>query len=235
MNDFKKLGVIGHPISHSKSPIIHQYWIEKHGLQGSYEILDIPPKDLPRALPELIDQGYSGFNLTVPHKQLALGICDEIDDIARGVGAVNTITVANNKMIGTNTDVFGFIENIAQCQPGFDFTGGPAIILGAGGAARAAVYGLLARGASEIIVLNRTREKAENLASMNNDKVKVMDWSARNDALHSATLLVNTTTLGMSGQLDLDIDLDALPTTALVNDIVYAPLQPPLCNVAACT
>ena len=139
----KKLGVIGHPISHSKSPLIHQYWMARYGCAGSYEALDIAPQDFYSRLRELIDDGYEGFNLTLPHKVLALDLCDEIDDVARAVGAVNTLVIDDGLVRGTNTDVFGFIENLKQQALGFDFGAGPLVVLGAGGAARACVYGLL--------------------------------------------------------------------------------------------
>lgn len=220
-----KLGVIGHPIGHSKSPLIHNHWIEQYGLSGSYEAIDIPPADLATELPRLVEQGYTGFNLTIPHKELALNLCDEIDNMARAIGAVNTIAVRGGRVIGINTDAFGFIENIKQNAPDFDFTRGKAVVLGAGGAAKAAIYGLLQRGADDIVVLNRTKEKAEALTKMNPARITALDWGRRNDALAEANLLVNTTSLGMAGQPVLDINLFALPQTALVNDIVYSPLM----------
>jgi shikimate dehydrogenase len=226
MSDFIKTGVIGHPIAHSKSPLIHNYWIAEHGLNGGYEAIDIPPEDLPEALPRLLrDEGYKGFNLTLPHKEIALGICDEIDDLARAVGAVNTVWIdESGKICGTNTDVFGFIENLGPVPLG------PAVILGAGGAAKAILHGLLQAGISEIRVTNRTRDKAEALAV--NGRVKVFDWDARHDALDRAALLVNTTSLGMYGKPPLEIDLGALPSSAVVNDIIYAPLMTDLLRAA---
>jgi shikimate dehydrogenase len=228
-----KLGVIGYPVKHSKSPLIHKYWIEKYGLSGVYDRLEIPPQDLAAQLPALIAQGYRGFNLTVPHKELVVDLCDHVDDLARAIGAVNTIRVDEGGAVhGTNTDMFGFIENLKQSAPDFDFTAAPAVILGAGGAARAAVHGLLREGVPEIILLNRTRENAEKLAQVNPDIIVAEDWEARHEMLAGAGLLVNTTTLGMEGQPELDIDLSALPAGAVVNDIVYTPLYTPLLQEA---
>lgn len=223
----KKLGVIGHPISHSKSPLIHNYWIEQHGLEGKYEALDIEPDNLEKEIRRLVDEGYEGFNLTIPHKELALDFCDEIDDLAKTIGAVNTITVLDGKLHGTNTDVFGFIQNIKENARNFSFTRKPAVILGSGGAAKGCIYGLLQEDVREIRLLNRTREKAEELAKLD-PRIKVMDWEDREDALVESGLLVNTTSLGMDGQPDLELDLFALPQDTLVNDIVYVPLYTPL-------
>lgn len=226
-----KTAVIGHPISHSKSPLIHNHWIKQYGLSGTYEALDIRPEDLSVRLPELLREGgYTGFNLTLPHKELALDICDDVDDLAKAVGAVNTVALKGSRIIGTNTDVFGFIENIKQSAPAFNFTSGPAVILGAGGAAKAILHGLLQSGVPDIKITNRTRSKAEALAT--DPRVTAIDWNNRSIALEGANLLVNTTALGMSGQPPLDIDLTALPTTALVTDIVYAPLMTDLLTAA---
>lgn len=226
---FLKTGVIGHPVGHSLSPKIHNHWIKKYGLAGRYDALDIPPDELAARLPELLAQGYGGFNFTLPHKELVLPFCDHVDDAALAIGAVNTIFLRDGKMHGTNTDMFGFVENIKAQHSGFDFAAGPSVVLGAGGAARAIVHGLQQEGAPEILLLNRTRSKAEALAC---DGVVVRDWQERNAALEGAHLLVNTTALGMTGQPPLDIDLAALPKTALVADIVYAPLYSDLLQQA---
>ncbi|MEM7618104.1 MAG: shikimate dehydrogenase [Pseudomonadota bacterium] len=223
-----KLGVIGHPIGHSKSPAIHDYWIEKYGLNATYEALDVRPDNLQTKLRRMIDQGYSGFNLTIPHKELVLELCDQVDDIAKVIGAVNTIYLKDNKIYGTNTDAFGFIENIKQNAPDFDFKAGKAVVLGAGGAAKAIVHGLLRELTPEIYVLNRTRAKAENLTNIHSECVIAQDWDERSEALDGTNLLINTTSLGMRGQQPLDIDLSLLPEAALVTDIVYAPLITPL-------
>lgn len=227
MSEFVKAAVIGHPIKHSKSPLIHNYWIEKYGLQGSYEAIDIAPDNLGEGLKRLIAEGYSGFNLTVPHKELVLSVCDELDVSAQEIGAANTIAVKDVIVKGFNTDGFGFIQNIKAAEPEFDFTAGPAVVLGAGGAARAVVFALIDAGAPDVIVLNRTKDKAQKLVDELGAS-KAGDWENRNDALVGANLLVNTTSLGMDGQPPLEIDLSALPKEALVNDIVYAPLYTPL-------
>ncbi len=221
-----KTGVIGHPISHSKSPLIHNFWIKHHNLDGHYEAIDIPPENLPSALPRLLkDEGYTGFNLTIPHKEIAMDICDEIDPIGQAIGAVNTVHLREDgKIFGTNTDAFGFIYNIKQQFPDYDFTRGPAIVLGAGGAAKAIIHGLLQENVPHIIVLNRTLGKAETLANVD-PKVTARPWDDRHDILSGAALVVNTTALGMAGKPPLDLALDQLPTSALVSDIVYAPLM----------
>jgi shikimate dehydrogenase len=223
MSEFIKAGVIGHPIGHSKSPLIHNYWIKKYGLSGSYEAIDIAPEDLADGLKRLVDKGYSGFNFTIPHKELVVALCDEVDAHAQAIGAVNTVAVRDGKLLGMNTDGFGFIQNINAHGPAFDYGAGPAVVLGAGGAARAVIEGLLHAGAGEIILTNRTRSKAEALAD--DARITVVDWDARSDVLDGAGMLVNTTALGMAGQLALEIDVSALPQEALVTDIVYAPLD----------
>lgn len=226
MSDLIKTGVIGHPIKHSKSPLIHNYWMKEHHLNGSYEALDIPPEELLTQLPILFDQHfYTGFNLTIPHKELVLPLCDEIDETAQKIGAVNTILRRpDGSIFGTNTDAFGFIYNIKQNYPHFDFTKNAAVVLGAGGAAKAIIHGLLEAGAPQIILLNRTREKADLLAKTD-ARIIAQDWDQRSACLSGANLLVNTTALGMQGQAALDINLSKLPLDALVSDIVYAPLM----------
>lgn len=227
---FIKTGVIGHPIAHTKSPLIHGYWIETYGLQGCYEAIDVPCETLPSHVRGLVDRGYAGFNVTVPHKEMIFDLCDEVDGLAREVGAVNTVVIDDSKLLGTNTDVFGFVQNIKSTAPDFDFTAGRAVVLGAGGAARAVIKGLIDEGVPKILLLNRTREKAETLAQTPN--IEVGDWHERSTLLEGANLLVNTTSLGMDGKPALDMNLNALPQTALVNDIVYAPLYTDLLSQA---
>lgn len=228
----KKLAVIGHPVAHSLSPLIHNYWIAQYGFEGQYDAIDIAPDELQQNLDSLIDQGYTGFNVTLPHKTAVMDLCDTVDETAQKIGAVNAIIVTDTgKTEGRNTDAFGFIENIKMQQPDFDFTKGAAIILGAGGATRAVIYGLLQEGVPEIIVTNRTRRKADDIAAVFG--VGVAEWEARNGLLKNAALLVNATSLGMAGQPELDIDLKALPQQALVTDIVYKPLMTDLLLEAA--
>lgn len=216
----KRAAVIGHPVKHSLSPMIHNHWIKKYGIDGSYEAIDIPPINLPEALLALIAQGYKGFNVTIPHKVAVMDLCDEIDDVAKEIGAVNTIRVESGKICGTNTDAFGFIENLRDQQPEWKPESGFALVLGAGGAAKAIVYALQQAGVPEIIVSNRTREKAEELG------VATIDWQDRSRKAKDAALIVNTTSLGMVGQDPLDIDLSGV--NAIVYDIVYRPLLTPL-------
>lgn len=227
MSDFIKVGLVGHPVSHSKSPLIHNYWIQKYGLQGEYIALDVRPERLEGALKQCIDQGYKGLQFTIPHKGLVVDLCDEIDETVKAVGAVNTVIFDRGKIKGFNTDVFGFVENIQENGGGFDFAKGPTVVLGAGGAAHAIVYALQQQGVPEIRVTNRTYKRAEEFSEKFKD-VNVIPWEQRSAILDDIALLVNTTSLGLEGQPALDIDLKNLNSKALVHDIVYAPLQTPL-------
>ena len=218
-----KAAVIGHPISHSLSPVIHGYWFKQHGLTGDYQAMDIAPHDLIARTKALRDDGYAGFNVTVPHKQAIMNCCDVIDDTARAIGAVNTVVIKEGKIEGRNTDAFGYIGNLKQTLPALDLKSGPAVVLGAGGAARAVIYGLLAEGVPEIRLANRTRDNADALAR-DFKNVRVIDWDDRAAACENANLLTNTTVLGMKGQVALDMDLSKLPDHASVYDIVYKPL-----------
>ena len=223
--NFIKAGVIGHPIHHSKSPIIHNHWIAEHGLSGEYKAIDIAPENLQDGVQSLINEGYAGFNVTIPHKQEIFKLCTEVDDTAKAIGAVNTVVIRNGKLFGTNTDAFGFIENVKSQAFGVDFAHRPCIVLGAGGAARAIIHGLIEAGAQKIILTNRTMEKAQEVAALNKKIVEVVDWYKRSDILSHAGFVVNTTALGMKGKDPLDIDLSTLPKDAAVADIVYVPLM----------
>lgn len=225
-----KLGVIGYPIGQSKSPIIHTYWMKKYGLDGTYETIAIKPDELTQGVQKLIDGGYQGFNVTIPHKEAMLDICDEVDDVATAIGAVNTVSIRDGKLFGTNTDSFGFIENLKQ-HADYDLKG-TALVLGAGGAARAIIYGLLENGISQILLTNRTRSRAEKLKPMAPDKISVEEWDKRKELLKDIDLLVNTTSLGMDGQPKLGIDLSNLLPSATVCDIVYKPLMTDLLGQA---
>ena len=219
-------GVMGWPVSHSKSPRLHGYWLAKYGIDGCYMPLPVEPENFQAALISLRNLGFSGVNVTIPQKEMAMPECDELSDRARRIGAVNTVTFAKDgRLLGDNTDGFGFIENLRQEAPDIDFTSGPAVVLGAGGASRAILVALLDEGSPEIRIANRTRARAEDLVREFNDpRLTVIDWPVSPDALSDVSLLVNTTSLGMVGQPKLDIDLDGLPTSAMVTDIVYAPL-----------
>ena len=223
---FVLAGVIGWPIAHSRSPVIHGHWIEQLGLRGAYIPLAVNPVNLPEALKGLSALGFAGCNLTLPHKVDALTCVQELDQVARQIGAVNTVVVqADGSLRGTNTDAFGYIQSLREAQPNWQAASGPAVVLGAGGAARAIVWALADAGVKEIRLFNRSPDKALDMARQFGAPVKALAWEQRHDALADAGLLVNTTTQGMQGQAALDIDLTALPQTALVSDIVYTPLE----------
>ena len=228
-----RAGVMGWPVEHSRSPLLHGFWLKQHGIDGTYELLPVRPERLETALRGLADQGFAGCNLTVPHKQAALAMVDHVDATAARIGAVNTIIVRRDGTLeGRNTDAFGFRENLRAARPGWRASAGPAVVLVAGGAARAVVAALLDDGAAEICLVNRSRDHAAALAAALGGPITVIDWSRRATALGKAALLVNTTSLGMAGQPPLDLLLDTLPQTAIVNDIVYAPLETPLLAAA---
>ena len=223
-------GVMGWPISHSRSPCVHGYWLEKYAIDGAYVPLAVVPDRFEEALKGLQAAGFRGVNVTVPHKEAALRACDTLDPDAKRIGAVNTIVFGDDGSIqGSNTDAYGFIENIRQTAA---WSGGVAVVLGAGGAARAICVSLIDAGATQIHLINRTKSRAESLAREFGNKIRVEDCKNRSNTLLNASLLVNTTSLGMTGQPPLDINLDVLPTAAIVNDIVYAPLETPLLATA---
>ncbi len=222
--NFTRAGVIGYPIHHSKSPLIHSHWIEKYRLSGEYKAIEIPPDNLKDGVKKLIDQGYAGFNVTLPHKQEIFKLCAQVDNVAKAIGAVNTVSIVDGVLHGTNTDAFGFIENVRQSAFGVDFAHKHVVVLGAGGAARAIVYGLIEAGAERVVIANRTIDKAHDIQAMNKEKIDVCPWEERHQALKGAGFLVNTTALGLIGKDRLDIDLSHLPEDAVVSDIVYAPL-----------
>jgi shikimate dehydrogenase len=223
---FVLAGVMGWPIAHSRSPVIHGHWIEQLGLRGAYVPLAVNPVNLPDALKGLSALGFAGCNLTLPHKVDALNSVHALDPVAKQIGAVNTVIVqADGSLRGTNTDAFGYIQSLREAQPHWRADSGPAVVLGAGGAARAIVWALADAGVKEIRLFNRSPDKAHDMAAQFGSPVKALAWEQRHDALADAGLLVNTTTQGMQGQPPLDIDLSALPQAALVSDIVYTPLQ----------
>ena len=233
-DSFILAGVMGWPISHSRSPLIHSHWIAQYGLRGAYVPLAVNPVNLQEALNGLKALGFAGCNLTLPHKIEALPWVDEVDPVAKRIGAVNTLTVrADGSLHGTNTDAFGFIQSLREAHKNWQASAGPAVVLGAGGAARAVVWALADAGATDIRLFNRSHDKAMAMAEEFGGPVKAFAWSERHAALEGASLLVNTTTQGMQGQPVLDMQLDALPTQALVSDIVYTPLQTDLLLRAA--
>ena len=222
-------GVMGWPVAHSRSPLIHNYWLRKYGLAGSYVQLAVQPEQLTTALSGLATQGFKGCNVTIPHKVEALKLMGDVDTVARRVGAVNTVVVqADGSLKGMNTDGFGYIQSLLDAQPSWRADTGPVVVLGAGGAARAVVLALCDRGAKEIRLINRTPDKAEAMAAEFGPHVKAVLWEQRHTSLQNAALLVNTTSQGMHGNPPLDLDLSALPLTALVSDIIYVPLETPL-------
>jgi len=222
-------GVMGWPVAHSLSPRLHGYWLRHYGIDGAYVPLPVRPERLGSALRALPDLGFAGCNLTVPHKEAALGALDEIAEDARRIGAVNTILVrADGSLYGWNTDIEGFAQSLIAALPEWSIAGKHAVVLGAGGAARAVVAAVQNLGAEEVVILNRTRERAEALATDLGGAIRPLPWERRSEALSQAALLINTTTLGMLGKPPLSIDLAPLPTDAVVADIVYAPLETPL-------
>jgi len=228
----KIAGVMGWPVGHSKSPRLHGYWLEKHGVDGAYIPLPVRPDDLEQALRALPVLGLSGCNLTIPHKEKALAVVDRLDAVARRIGAVNTVVVAaDGSLEGRNTDSPGFLANL-KADGRWRAENGPAVVLGAGGAARAVLVALIDAGVTEILLANRTMERAEALADEFGAPVRAIAWAHRESALAGAALLVNTTSLGMTGKPVLDLCLDELPDHAVVNDIVYVPLETPLLAAA---
>ena len=227
-------GVMGWPIGHSRSPRLHGYWLREYGIDGAYLPFAVPPGQVEAALRGLAALGIRGSNVTQPHKRAVLEAIDEVEGLAARIGAVNTVVVQDDgSLVGSNTDAFGFLAALAQDAPGWRAPAGPAVVLGAGGASRAIVAALLDAEAPEVRLLNRTRERAEALAAdMDDSRLIVDDWSARSEALAGAALLVNATSLGMAGQPALEIALDDLPAAAVVNDIVYIPLETELLAAA---
>jgi len=230
---FVLAGVMGWPVGHSRSPVIHNYLMEKHGLTGAYVPLAITPQNLDAALRGLFPLGFSGCNITIPHKEQAFTIVDAIDPVARSIGAISCVSVRpDGALAGTNNDAFGFIENVLQQRPAWRADAGPAVVIGAGGGARAVVYALADRGATEIRLVNRTLPRASALAQEFGSPVNVVGWDERSRALQGAAMVVNTTSQGMVGNAPLDLPLDELPNTALVCDIVYVPIETPLLAAA---
>jgi shikimate dehydrogenase len=221
-------GITGWPVSHSRSPRLHGFWLERYGIDGAYVPLPIDPLQFPAAVRGLMLSGFAGLNVTIPHKVAAFAICDTVDESARRAGAVNTLVFENGRIVGSNTDGWGFLENLRA--NGVDPAGGPALILGAGGSARAVGSVLLELGV-RVTVANRTRTRAEALAH-ELPGLQVIDWDARDHALPGHALLVNTTSLGMAGHPPVQIDLDSASRGLTVADIVYVPLETPLLAAA---
>ncbi len=226
-------GVMGWPVGHSLSPRLHNYWLDLHGIDGVFVPLPVAPEHFAQALRILPRLGFRGVNVTVPHKEAALAAVDRLDPLARRIGAVNTIVMSEDGTLsGSNTDAYGFSAHLAASVPGFSAASGAAVIIGAGGAARAVAVALTDMGAPEIRIINRTLARAEELALALGGSAHVVDWSGRARTLEGASIVVNTTTQGMAGQPALDLDLSRLPASAVVYDIVYNPLETALLAAA---
>ena len=219
-------GVMGWPVAHSRSPVIHNHWIRQYGLQGAYGLFPVQPEKLEDAIRGLRALGMAGCNITIPHKVNAMKLMDVVDPLARRMGAINTIVVTpEGALHGFNNDGFGYIQSLRDEKPDWQADAGPVTVLGAGGAARAVVLSLMDQGATEIRLINRTRAKAQALCDEFGAGVQAFDWSERHEALSGVALLVNTTNQGMHGEPELDLQLDRLPVTALVSDAIYIPLE----------
>jgi shikimate dehydrogenase len=229
----KRACVIGWPVAHSCSPVIHRYWLKLYGLDGAYEMEAVRPEEIGDFLHSLGQRGYAGANVTLPHKEAALAAADRPDEAATAIGAANTLWLDDRGLLhASNTDAYGFMTHLAAEAPDWNKGKRPVMVLGAGGAARAILHGLLEAGASKILLLNRTEDRAEALAQNFGSRVSVVPWEDRNKALAGCGLLVNATSLGMTGKPPLDLDLSALPKDATVADIVYSPLETPLLAAA---
>ena len=229
----RKAGVMGWPIAHSRSPALHGWWLAQYGIDGAYVPMAVKPQDLGAALRALPVLGFAGCNLTIPHKEPAVALVDRVDAVASRIGAVNTIIVGDDGSLeGRNTDGYGFLANLRDGEPGWSARRGAAVLIGAGGAARAIVVALLDEGAPEIRIVNRTAGRAAALAAEFGARIAPVAWHDRGEALAGAALLVNTTSQGMDGEKPLDLPLDRLPRDALVNDAVYIPLETPLLTAA---
>jgi shikimate dehydrogenase len=219
-------GVIGHPVAHSRSPALHGYWLKRYGLKGHYIPIDIAPLDLPELIRTLPRLGFVGLNVTIPHKEAILQIADIVTDRAALIGAANTLIFRKDgKIHADNTDGSGFIANLRQNAPHWVPGAGPAVVLGAGGAARAVVAALIEVGVPEVRLANRTRPRADALRSDFGAKIHVHEWVQAGNILDDAVTVVNTTSLGMTGKPDFRVPLARLNPQALVTDLVYTPLK----------
>ncbi|MBX8813667.1 shikimate dehydrogenase [Ochrobactrum sp. MR34] len=231
MAEMKQAFVTGFPIKHSRSPLIHNYWLQRYGLSGSYKAIENSPENFPHFANTLAEQGLRGGNVTIPHKETAFALCEKRDAAAEAIGAVNTLWIdAENKLNGGNTDAYGFVANLDAQLPDWDKGGKTALVLGAGGASRAVLYALLNRGFEKIIVVNRTVERAQALADHFGSKIEATGWDQAQGFVSSADVIVNTTSLGMSGHGEAEafpLDFSAAKAGAVATDIVYIPLETP--------
>lgn len=220
--------IIGWPVSHSRSPAIHRFWLAELGIAGDYVPVAVAPEEIVDFLKGFVTVGYVGGNVTVPHKEAAFAAVSDMDASARAIGAVNTLWIDDGKLIGGNTDSLGFLANLDEAVDNWDKNPRGAVVLGAGGAARAVVFALIERGLAPIHIINRTLERAELLAERFGKTVRPAGWESADRLLREASLLVNTTTLGMKGNPSPELDLGALADDAVVTDLVYVPLATPL-------
>ena len=230
---FLMAGVMGWPVMHSRSPLMHNFWMDQEGLAGTYVFLEIEPGKLAPALRALHPLRFSGCNLTIPHKLDAMTIVDEVDDVAKRIGAISCVVVREDgSLFGTNNDWLGFLGNLRQQQPDWRADDGPIAVIGAGGGGRAVCHALLHEGATEIRLVNRTRERAEAIAAEFGGPIAVSPWNDRHDVLEGAATVINVTSQGMVGEAALDLRLDKLSGTALAIDIIYTPLETPFLAAA---
>ncbi len=219
-------GVIGSPIGHSKSPMLHGHWLRRYGIRGHYIPMNVAAGDLEDVIRTLPKMGFVGLNVTIPHKELVLGIADLVTDRAALIGAANTLIFRKDgKIHADNTDGYGFVENLRQGAPDWEPTSGPAAVIGAGGAARAIIASLIDVGVNEIRLTNRTKTRADGLRQEFGTKVTVVDWVQAGNMFEGAATIVNTSSLGMVGKPEMRLPLDAISKDAVVNDLVYTPLE----------
>ena len=221
-----RAGVVGWPIEHSRSPVIHRHWLGSHGIEGSYDKIAVEPEKAPTFFKQLATQGLVGCNVTVPLKEIAFVAADEREASAMAVSAANTLWLDDGKLCAANTDTYGFMTNLGEQAPGWQGAGRPVVLLGAGGAARAICLGFLQAGVDDIVVCNRTRERAERLAlDLDPRRIRVVDWEDRADCPSWASVVVNTTTIGMKGEGHLALDYASPDPQCVISDIVYVPLE----------
>jgi len=232
-NTFGIAGLLGWPVAHSRSPVIHNHWLAHYGIPGRYVLFGVPPEKLEAAVRGIAALGLRGCNVTTPHKQAIFPLLDRVDDLACRIGAINTVVVEKDgTLTGFNNDGNGFIQSLRDIDPKWRPDSGPVLVLGAGGAARAVVASLAAQGAKEIRLANRTPDKAQEIAAAVSPVVKVLPWERREEALDGVALLANATSLGSAGKPSLEIALDRLPKGALVGDLIYVPPETPLLAAA---
>ncbi|MBQ0710701.1 MULTISPECIES: shikimate dehydrogenase [unclassified Ochrobactrum] len=230
----RKAFVTGFPIRHSRSPLIHGFWLKELGIDGSYEAIEVKPEEFVSFADTLAEQGFAGGNVTIPHKEAAFAAVESLDEAAKAIGAVNTLWFENGRLHGGNTDAYGFAANLDASAPGWD-NADSALVLGAGGASRAIVHALLSRGFTKVAIVNRTVSRAQDLAVHFGPRVSAHGWDAAHDLISDAGLIVNTTSLGMSGHDGEDtfpLDLGKASSKAVATDIVYVPLKTPFLKKA---